>query len=156
MSEQSVSTTVTILSACPYLRVRRAAEAVEFYVKAFGGTETFRLTEPEGRIGHAEVKIGAAILMLADEHPELGIRGPESLGGTTSAVHLQVDNVDALVERATQAGATLLRPPSDEFYGERSAKMRDPFGHEWMFSQTIEEVSPEEMQRRFTALFQES
>lgn len=145
-----------VLSARPYLRLRRAADAIDFYIRVFGAVEDFRLTEPSGRIGHAELRIGPATIMLADEYPELGIRGPESLGGATIALHLEVDNVDAFAQRAVEAGATLLRPPGDEFYGQRAAVIRDPFGHEWMFAQTIEELSHAEMQRRFLALFQQS
>ncbi len=152
MSEQPVQQPVGIKDVRPYLRLRRAAEAIEFYVRAFGAEEVLRLTEPGGRIGHAEMRIGPATVFLADEYPEFGIRGPESLGGATSALHLNVDHVDALVERASAAGATVVRPPGDEFYGQRAAVVRDPFGHEWMLAQTIEVVSPEEMQRRFEAL----
>lgn len=153
MSEKSIQSPVAIHEVYPYLRLRRAAEAIEFYKKAFGAREGLRLTEPGGRIAHAEIKIGPATIMLADEYPECDIRGPESLGGTTSAIHLHVDHVDALMEQAIQAGATVLRPLVDQFYGERSASIRDPFGHEWLLGQQIEEVSAEEMQRRFTALF---
>lgn len=149
-------TAPAIRAAQPYLRLRRAAEAIDFYTRTFGASEVIRLTDPSGRIGHAELRLGPMTFFLADEYPELGIRGPETLGGATSAIHLEVDDVDALAQRATQAGATLLRPPGDEFYGQRAAVIRDPFGHEWMFAQTIEEVSHGEMQRRFNALFQES
>ena len=143
-----------ILSVRPYLRLRRAADAIAFYTRAFGAVEVFRLTEPSGRIGHAELHIGPTTIFLADEYPEFGIRGPESLGGATIALHLDVEDVDALTQRATEAGATLLRPPGDEFHGQRASVVRDPFGHEWMFAQTIEELSHEDMQRRFSALFQ--
>lgn len=136
----------------PYLRVRRAAEAIDFYKKAFGATELFRLTEPAGRIGHAEIKIGATTLMLSEEYPECGIVGPEALGGTTFAIHLHVDNADAWMARAVEAGAVITRPATDAFYGERSGTVRDPFGHEWLLGHQIEEVSVDEMQRRYTAL----
>ncbi|MGJ5820028.1 VOC family protein [Paludibaculum fermentans] len=152
MNEQQEPAPGTIHSVQPYLRLRRAAEAIDFYRQAFGAEEIMRLTEPGGRIGHAEIRIGPAVLFLADEYPELGIRGPESLGGATIAMHLSVDAVDAVVERASQAGAAITRPPKDEFYGQRTAVVRDPFGHEWMLAQTIEEVSPEELQRRFEEL----
>src|SRR5712671_3456526 len=110
-----------------YLRLRGAAEAIEFYKRAFDAHEVFRLSEPGGRIGHAEIKIGDTVLMLADEYPEHGIVGPQTLGGTTFAIHLHVDDVDSLMLRATNAGATVLQPLTDQFYGERSGSIRDPF-----------------------------
>jgi len=136
----------------PYLRVRGAAQAIDFYTRAFGATELFRLTEPGGRIGHAEIRIGAATLMLADEHPEYGIAGPQALNGTTVAMHLHVDDVDTLMRQAVEAGATVVREAKDQFYGERSGCVRDPFGHEWLLGQEIEKVAPEEMQRRYSAM----
>jgi PhnB protein len=136
----------------PYLRVHSAAEAIEFYARAFGAAEIFRLTEPSGRIGHAEIKIGPATLMLSDEYPEHGIKGPRALGGTSFSIHLHVDNVDAMFEQAVRAGASVVRPLKDQFYGERSGTVRDPFGHEWLLGQHIESVSTEEMQRRYTEL----
>jgi PhnB protein len=136
----------------PYLRVKGAAEALAFYTKVFGATEKLRLDDPGGRIGHAEILIDGATLMLADEYPEKGMRGPLALGGTSVAMHLQVPNVDAVVKQAAVAGATVMREPADQFYGERIAMIRDPFGHEWLLSQHIETVSPEEMQRRYNAL----
>ncbi len=136
----------------PYLRVRRAAEAIAFYQRAFGAVETMRLTEPGGRVGHAEIRIGPATIMLADEFPECGIVGPETLGGTTCSIHLHVDDVDALIRQAVEAGATIVREPKDQFYGERSGSVRDPFGHEWLLGSHIEDVSPEEMQKRYDKL----
>jgi PhnB protein len=112
------------------------------------------LTELSGRIGHAEIKIGPATLMLADEHPEHGILGPSALGGTTFSLHLHVEDVDSAFEQAVSAGATVIRPLKDQFYGERSGTVRDPFGHEWLLSGHLETVSTEEMQRRYTALFE--
>ena len=141
-----------IREAFAYIRLRDAARAIEFYKAAFGVTEKFRLVEPSGRIGHAELDFGPAILMLSDEYPEYGIGGPETLGGTTFCMHLHVDNADASIERAVQAGATLVRPPQDQFYGERSGTIRDPFGHEWLLGHSIEEVTPEEMQARYTKM----
>jgi uncharacterized glyoxalase superfamily protein PhnB len=135
-----------------YLRLRDASAAIDFYQRAFGAEEVFRLTEPGGRIGHAEIKVGPAIIMLSDEYPELGFRGPEALGGTSVGIHLHVDNADAMVARAVAAGATLVRPVADAFYGERGGTVRDPFGHEWMLGHEIEKVTPEEMQRRYDAL----
>ena len=136
----------------PYLRVHSAAEAIEFYARAFGATEVFRLTEPSGRIGHAEIKVGPATLMLSDEYPENGIKGPRTLGGTSFSIHLHVTNVDEAFERAVRAGASVARPLKDQFYGERSGTVRDPFGHEWLLGQHIESVSTDEMQRRYTEL----
>lgn len=137
----------------PYLRLRRAGEAIAFYKRAFGAEEQFRLTEPSGRIGHAQLKIGPITLMLSDEFPEFGIGGPETIGGTSFSIHLHVDDADALIKRAADAGATVVREPSDHFYGERSGTVRDPFGHEWMIGHEIETVTPEEMQRRYSAMF---
>lgn len=143
---------IKILSAIPHLRIGKASEAIDFYKSAFGATELFRLTEPSGRIGHAEIQIGGATVMLADEFPEYGLHGPMKFGGTTFAIHLQCNAVDALVDSAVQAGATVVRPAKDEFYGDRTATIRDPFGHEWYLAETIEKVSPEEMHRRFNEL----
>jgi PhnB protein len=137
----------------PYLRVHSTAEAIDFYARAFDAKELFRLTEPNGRIGHAEIKIGPATVMLSDEYPESGIRGPRSLGGTTFSIHLHVGNVDDVFAQAVSAGATVVRPLQNQFYGERSGTVRDPFGHEWLLGGHIETVTPEEMQRRYTALF---
>ena len=139
-----------------YLRVRDANAAIEFYHQAFGATENFRLTEPSDRVGHAELQFGPTLVMLSDEYPEMGILSPSSLDGTGVGVYLQVDDVDAAVARAKEAGASVLMEPQDMFYGERSAKLRDPFGHEWLLGQPIEDVSPVEMQERFDAMFKKS
>ena len=135
-----------------YLRVKDAARAIEFYKQAFGATEKFRLSEPTGRIGHAEVDFGGTTLMLSDEFPEYGFKGPQAAGDTAFSIHLHVDDADALIARAVAAGATLVRPPQDQFYGERSGLVRDPFGHEWNIGHHIEDVSTDEMQRRYDAL----
>jgi uncharacterized glyoxalase superfamily protein PhnB len=137
----------------PYLRVRNAGAAINFYKAAFEVKEKFRLVEPSGRIGHCELEFGAATLMLSEEYPELGLLGPESVGGTSFCVHLHVDDCDAAIARAVEHGATLVRPASDAFYGERGGTVRDPFGHEWMLGHSIEEVEPAEMQRRYDQLF---
>jgi PhnB protein len=137
----------------PYLRVKGAPAAIAFYQTVFGATERFRLTEPGGRIGHIELDIGNIVLMLSEEYPEYGMLGPQAPGTTGMAIHLHVDNADELAARAVAAGATMVREPADQFYGERSCLIRDPFGHEWMLGHEIEKVTPEEMQRRFTALF---
>lgn len=147
---------MSIRQVLPYLRVRNCAAALDFYERAFGAVEQFRLTEPAGRIGHAELLFGGCVVMVSEEFPEYNIQGPESVGGTGSAVHLQTDAVDSLTEQAVNAGAVLLMPPTDMFYGERSAKVRDPFGHEWILSTRIADVTPEEMQRRYLELMQES
>jgi uncharacterized glyoxalase superfamily protein PhnB len=136
----------------PYLRLRNAERAIEFYARAFGAEELMRLRDPSGRIGHAELRIGESVVMLADEFPEYGVVGPESLGGTTVSLSLVVDDADATIRRAEAAGATVLRPPKDEFYGERTGKLRDPFGHEWHISHVIETLTADEMQRRYDAL----
>lgn len=132
-----------------YLCVDGADAAIRFYREAFGATEKFRLVEPGGRVGHAELDFDGATLMLADEFPEIGVRGPGNLGGSPVTIHLHVDDCDAVVERAAAAGATVETPPTDQFYGERSAVLKDPFGHRWNVGHDIEEVSPGEMQRRF-------
>ena len=146
--------TYAVHEVYPYLRVRDAGRALDFYKQAFGAEELFRLTEPSGRIGHAEIKIGGTTLMLADEYPEMNIVGPQTLGGTSFSIHLHVDSADAWIERAVAAGAVVLRPAADAFYGERSGSVRDPFGHEWLLGHQVEEVSTQEMQRRYTALFE--
>lgn len=135
-----------------YLRVHDSAQAIAFYTRAFGARELFRLSEPSGRIGHAEIKVGPTTLMLSDEYPESEIRGPRSLGATTVAIHLHASDVDRLFEQAVTAGAIVVRPLENHFYGERSGTVRDPFGHEWLLGGHLEGVSPEEMQRRYTAL----
>jgi PhnB protein len=133
----------------PYLVIAGAAEAIAFYTRAFGATETMRLAEPSGRIGHAEITIGDALVMIADEYPELSIRGPKALGGSPVTLHLRVDDVDAVAARAVAAGAKVLIPVQNQFYGERSGRFEDPFGHVWVLSTHVEDVSPEEMQRRY-------
>ena len=138
----------------PYLRTRDANAAIEFYKNAFGAMEDFRLTEPSGRVGHAELKFGNATVMVSDEYPEYGIHGPRADVPTGSSIHLHVDDVDDMTRQAVNAGAKLVMEPKDQFYGERSAKVLDPFGHEWHLGSHIEDVPREEMQRRFTAMFQ--
>lgn len=137
------------------VRVNDGARAIEFYKNAFGARELFRLVEPNGRLGHAELDFDGHLIMFSDEYPEYGIRGPQSIGGTSVTIHLHVDDCDALIDRAVRAGATLVRPPQDAFYGERSGTVRDPFGHEWNIGHEIEKVTPEEMQRRYTAMFEQ-
>jgi PhnB protein len=143
---------MSIHEVFPYLRVKSAAQAIEFYKQAFGATEKFRLTEPSGRIGHAELSFGAAVVMLSDEYPEYDIRGPRPGVDPVSSIHLHVDNCDAMIRRAVELGAKVTREPKDQFYGERSGAIRDPFGHEWLIGHHIEDVSTDEMQRRYDAL----
>ena len=138
-------------SVTPYLCAKDAARAIEFYRQAFGATEVMRLAEPSGRIGHAEIKIGNAMIMLADEYPEVGHRSPQTLGGSPVSIHLYVEDVDALAKRAVAAGATLLRPVEDQFYGDRSGQLEDPFGHRWIIATHTEDVTPAEIERRFAA-----
>ncbi len=137
----------------PYLTVRNTAEAIAFYLRAFGAEEKLRLTEPSGRIGHAEIEIGGHVVMMSDEFPEYGVRAPGPAEKCPMILHLHVDDADQVIRQAIEAGATMVRPPADEFYGERSGRIRDPFGHEWLIGHAIEEVSPAEMQRRYKALF---
>ena len=137
-----------------YLRVHSTAEAIDFYSQAFDAKEIFRLTEPSGRIGHAEIRIGPTTVMLSDEYPEHNMRGPRSLGGTTFSMHLHVADVDKAFVQAVAAGAAVVGPLQNQFYGERSGTVRDPFGHEWLLGGHLESLTPEEMQRRYTALFQ--
>ena len=135
-----------------YLCVSDATAALAFYAQAFGAAEKFRLVEPSGRVGHAELDFGGTTIMLSDEFPEMGIRSATAIGATPVTIHLHVDDADAMIHRAVAAGATLEREPSDAFYGERSGSVRDPFGHRWLIGHSIEDVSPTEMQRRYTAL----
>lgn len=140
------------MALTPYLIVRDAPRALDFYVRAFGAKEAFRLTDPAGRIGHAHLTIGDSPFMLADEHPEWGALSPVSIGGTPITLHLDVADADAAAARAVEAGATLLRPVEDQFHGNRSGLVADPFGHKWGLSQHLEDLSPDELQRRFDAL----
>jgi uncharacterized glyoxalase superfamily protein PhnB len=132
-----------------YIAVENAAKAIEFYTRAFDAKEKLRLAEPGGRIGHAELDFGGTTLMLSDEYPEYGVKGPRGLAAVPVTIHLHVDNADEVIARAVAAGAELERPPQDQFYGERSGTLRDPFGHRWNIGHHLEEVTPEEMQRRY-------
>lgn len=135
-----------------YLCVKDAPAAIDFYERAFGATEKYRLTEPSGRVGHAELDFGGTTIMLADEFPELGFLAPDGQRRPPICIHLHVDDCDAAIRRAVEAGAKVVREPSDAFYGERSGTISDPFGHHWMLGHSIEQVTPEEMQRRYTEL----
>ena len=135
----------------PYLYIRDAAAAIEFYKKAFGATELMTFASPGGKVGHAEIKIGNSVVMLADEFPEMEVRSPQSLGGSPVGLLLYVEDVDAAVSRAVAAGAKVLRPVEDKFYGDRSGSVTDPFGHVWHIATHKEDVSLEEMERRAAA-----
>ena len=132
----------------PYLHVDGAAAALDFYTEVFGAKERGRLPGPDGKIGHAEIQIGAGVVMLADEYPEMDIRGPRSTGGTPVTIHVYVEDVDATFERAVAAGAKVLRPVENQFYGDRSGQFEDPFGHRWNVASHVEDISPDEMARR--------
>lgn len=134
--------------ATPYLCVQGAARAIDFYIEAFGARESMRMPQPDGRIGHAEIRIGSAPIMLADEFPEIGFRSPKTFGGSLVNLLVYVEDVDALAARAEAAGATIKRPVADQFYGDRVVVLEDPFGHSWSFATHIEDVSPDEMRRR--------
>jgi len=140
-------------SVTPYLLIGGASAAIDFYVRAFGAIEGLRLTGPDGRIGHAEIRIGDSHLMLADEHPEMDFLGPQSRGGTCVTMHLYVADADAVFARAIAAGAKELRPLCDQFYGDRSGAVTDPWGHVWSIASRIEDITSDEIQRRFQELY---
>ncbi|MGH2475094.1 MAG: VOC family protein [Candidatus Limnocylindrales bacterium] len=132
----------------PYLVVDGAQKAIEFYTTVLGFTERMRMPGPDGRIGHAEMQLGDSVVMLADEFPDVGAKAPSAYGGSPVSLSVYVDDVDATFERAAEAGATVVRPLENQFYGDRSATFDDPFGHRWTIQTHIEDVSPEEMGRR--------
>jgi PhnB protein len=133
-----------------YLRVKDASSAVAYYANAFGAVEKFRLTEPGGRIGHLELDFGGSTILLSDEFPEFGLVGPRTLGGTPIQIHIHVDDADEVIAKAVEAGAEVVRKAEDKFWGERLGVVRDPFGHVWMVGHSIETVSTDQMQRRYT------
>jgi PhnB protein len=135
-----------------YIGVKDANAAIKFYAKAFGAKELFRLTEPGGKVSHAEIAIGAATMMIADEYPDFGCASPQTIGGSPVQFHLYVKNADAAIKKALKAGAKLTRPVMNQFYGDRTGSVVDPFGYRWMISHRIEAVSPKEMQRRWRDL----
>jgi PhnB protein len=137
----------------PYLIVNDGARAIEFYIQAFGATEKLRLAGPDGRIMHAEVQIGDSIIMLASECPEMGAKAPGAFGGSPVMLHLYVTDADKTFAQAIAAGGKVLRPVQDQFYGDRSGMLTDPFGHTWSVGSHIEDVSPEEINKRAAALF---
>lgn len=136
----------------PYLIITGAANAIEFYQNVFGATETARFNDPSGRIGHAELRIGDSVLMLADEYPEMGFKSPQTLGGTACLTMIYLPDVDACFARALAAGAKQIKPLRDEFYGDRAGTFADPFGHVWTVATHVEDVTREEMQRRMEKL----
>ena len=135
-----------------YLIIRNAARALEFYTKAFGATEVLRLPGPNGSIAHAEIRVGDGHVMLADESVDMGYRGPEALGGSPVSLMFYVADVDACVARALAAGATVKHPVKDQFYGDRSGSVTDPFGYVWTIATHTEDVPPAEMERRMAAM----
>jgi len=136
----------------PYIICKNAEAAIEFYKKAFGAIELFRIGEP-GMVGHAELKIGGATIMLADEHPEMGALSPESVGGTPVTLMIYVEDVDDFTGKAVNEGLTVVRPVADQFYGDRSGQFQDPFGHQWCFATHIADVSPEEMNQKAKEMY---
>lgn len=135
----------------PYLSVDGADEAIAFYAKVFGAKERMRMDAPGGKIGHAEIQIGVAVVMLADEFPDMGAKSPKTVGGTPVTVMVYVEDVDACFGRALENGATETRKVEDQFYGDRGGQFQDPFGHQWYVASHIEDVPPEEMARRAAA-----
>ena len=143
-------------SVTPYLIVKNAAAAIEFYKKALGAVELYRMEAPGGKIGHAEIKIGDSPVMLADEYPDMGYKGPESLGGTSVSLMVYVDDVDKIYPQAIAAGGKEMRTLQNQFYGDRSGTLSDPFGHVWTISSHVEDVSEEEMAKRAEAAMKEA
>jgi PhnB protein len=132
----------------PYLYVDGAKAAIDFYASVLGAQQRLMMPGPDGKVGHAELSIGDSVIMLADEFPDMDVRGPKSIGGSPISMHVYVEDVDATFERALSAGATARRPVEDKFYGDRSGEFEDPFGHRWNVSTHVEDLSPEEMQER--------
>jgi PhnB protein len=139
-------------TATPYLIIQGAANAIDFYKKVFGATELMRMSGPGGKVMHAEIKIGDSPIMVADEFPEMGVRGPQALGGSPVSIFLYVEDVDALAKRALAAGAKELMPVQDQFWGDRHGKLQDPFGHLWDIATHKEDVAPEEIRKRAAAM----
>lgn len=139
-------------SVTPYLIVKDAARALDFYQQAFGAVELFRLADSSGKVGHAEMQVGNARFMLADEFPEMDVLGPQTRGGVTASILLYVEDVDTSFQKAVAAGAKIHRPLADQFYGDRSGTVVDPFGQQWTIASNREQVSPAEMQRRYEEL----
>ena len=138
-------------SVTPYLIINGAADAIDFYKKAFGATELFRM-DHEGKVGHAEIKIGDSPIMLADEAPQMGYLGPKAIGGSPVSIMIYVEDVDTIYNQAIKAGGEELKPLTDQFYGDRSGTLKDPFGHVWHVATHKEDVTPEEMDKRMAAM----
>ena len=136
----------------PYLVIKDAGKAIEFYKKAFGATESVRLNTPDGNVMHAEIKIGDSYVMLCDECPDWNALSPQTIGGTAVSIVLYLEDVDSVVNNAVAAGATVLMPVADQFWGDRMGTVADPYGHKWSIATHVEDVSPEEMATRFKAL----
>jgi PhnB protein len=143
-------------SVTPYLYIKGAARAIDYYKNVFGAKERVRFPGPNGLVMHAELQIGDSIIMLADENLQIGAKSPETLGGVSSSLHVYFENVDAIAEKATSAGGKLVRPVKDQFYGDRSGTIMDPFGHMWSIATHIEDVSPEEMRKRMDKAMSQS
>jgi len=140
-------------TVAPYLAIKNGVEALEFYKMAFGAIESYKLIMPDGRLGHAEIRLGDSVIMLADEFPEFGGKAPPTLGGSPVSIHLYVDDVDAFFKKAVAAGAKERKPVMDQFYGDRSGQLEDPYGHLWWVATHKEDVPPEELQKRVQAMF---
>jgi PhnB protein len=132
----------------PALYIDGAGAAIDFYGKVFGARERLRIPAPDGKIGHAELEIGDSVIMLSDEYPEMGVRGPKAIGGTPVSLSVYVEDVDDVFDRAVKAGANALRPVQNQFYGDRSGQFEDPFGHRWNVATHVEDVPPDEMAKR--------
>ena len=132
----------------PYLYVDGANEAIDFYTSVLGATERMRLPGPDGRLGHAELELGNSVIMLADETPQMGVLGPKTIGGCPMSMHVYVEDVDGVFEKAIQAGAKELRVVENQFYGDRTGQFEDPFGHRWNVASHVEDVPPDEMEKR--------
>ena len=138
-------------SVTPYLSIKGAAAAIDYYKKVFGATELFRMAGPDGKIGHAEIKIGDSPIMLADEFPEMEFVSPKTLGGSPVGMMIYVDDVDTMFKQAITAGGQEIKPLQNQFYGDRSGTLKDPFGHVWTVATHVEDVPPEEMEKRAKA-----
>jgi PhnB protein len=138
----------------PILVVRNAAKAIDFYKRVFGATESMRIADPNGKVGHADLLIGKSHLMLSDEYPEMDAQGPEFFGGSPVAIHVYVEDVDGVATRAVLEGAKLVKPVEDQFYGDRSGKITDPFGHTWWIASRKENLTQEEMKKRAAEMYE--